>query len=83
MSLSLCSAALQLLHYKAAGWCVCKYCPHKNICPPHSVSDHSAAAQVLDLEAQMTVLVICLKQCVVGVRAKELERNTHIYIIAI
>lgn len=38
------SSALKLLHYEAAGWCVSKYCPHKNMCPPQSVSDHSAAA---------------------------------------
>lgn len=63
----LCSAALQLLHNKAAGWCVGEYCPHKNMCPPQRVSDHSAAAQVLDLKAQVTVPVIRLKQCVVCV----------------
>lgn len=49
------------------------------MCPPQSVSDYSAAAQVLDLEAQVMVPIICLKQRVVGVWAKELERDTHIY----
>lgn len=48
------------------------------MCPPQRVLDHSTAAQVLDLKAQVTVPVICLKQCVVGVRAEELERNKHI-----
>lgn len=72
------SAALQLLHDKAAGWCIGEYCPHKNVCPPQRVPDHSAAAQVLDLKAQVTVSVIRLKQCVVGVWAKELGMNTHL-----
>ena len=82
-SLNLCSAALKLLHNKAAGWRVGEYCPNKNVSPPQSVSDHSAAAQVLDLETQVAVPVIGLKQCVVGVRAKELEKNTHIYHVVI
>lgn len=37
--------------------------------------DHSAAAQVLDVKAQVTVPVVRLKQSVVGVRPKELRRN--------
>lgn len=74
-----CSAALQLFHDKAVGWCIGEYCPYKNMCPPQWVPDHSAAAQVLDLESQVTVSVVRLKQCVVGVWAKELRMNTHIY----
>lgn len=79
MSLTFCSAALQLLHDKTVWWCVSEYRPHENVCPPQRVSDHSAAAQVLNLKAQVPVPVVCLKQCVVGVRAKKLGRNKHIY----
>lgn len=43
--------------------------------PPQPVSDHPAAAQVLRLEAQMTVALVCLKQRVVGVWPKELEET--------
>lgn len=43
--------------------------------PPQRVSDHSAAAQVLSLEAKMTVALVRLKQCAVGVRPKELEET--------
>lgn len=46
--------------------------------PPQRVSDYSAAAQVLNLKTQVAVSVISLKQCVVGVHAEELERNTHL-----
>jgi len=72
-----CSAALQLLHNEAAGRCAGEYRPHKHMRPPESVSDYSAAPQVLDLEAQVAVPVIGLKQGVVGVRAEELGRSTH------
>lgn len=44
---------------------------------PQRVLDDSAAAEVLDVEAQVTVPVVRLKQRVVGVRPKELRRNTH------
>ena len=37
------------------------------MCPPQGVPDRSAAAEVLNLKAQLTVSVICLKQCVVCV----------------
>jgi hypothetical protein len=40
------------------------------------VSDHLAATQVLDLEAQVAVALVRLKECVVGVRAEELEGET-------
>lgn len=75
--LSFCSASLQLVHDKAAGWCVCEYCPHKGVCPPQRVSDHSATAEILYLKAQVTVPVICLEQCVTCVGAKELGRKRH------
>lgn len=74
-----CSDALQLFHDNAVGWRIGEYCPYKYVCPPQRVPDHSAAAQVLDLESQATVSVIRLEQCVVGVWAKELKMNTHIY----
>lgn len=77
--MSFSSVALQLLHDKTVWWCIGEYCPHKNMRPPQRVLDHSAAAQVLNLKAQVTVPVICLKQCVVGVRTKELGRNKNIY----
>lgn len=38
-------------HDKGAVWCIGEYCPHKNMCPPQLMSNHSAAAQVLNLEA--------------------------------
>lgn len=53
------------------------------MCPPQGVPDHSAAAKVLNLKAQLTVSVVCLKQCVVGVWAKELQMKTQTYHIVI
>lgn len=49
------------------------------MCPPQRVPDHSAAAQVINMKAQMMVPVVRLKQCVIGKGAKELEMNTDIY----
>lgn len=61
MSMCRCLAALQLVHDEAVCWCIGEYCPHKYMCPPQQVTDHFAAAKVLNLEAQVTVPVICLK----------------------
>lgn len=61
----------------AAGGCTGEEGPHKHVCPPPSVSNDSAAAQILDLKAQMTEALVCLEQRVVGVRAEELEGKTH------
>lgn len=66
---------LQISYGQGGWWGVGTYCPHKNPSSPQSVSDHSAAAQVLDLEAQVTVPVISLKQRVVGVRTKKLGKH--------
>ena len=66
---------LQLLHDKAMGRCAGENCPHKNMRPPQCMADDFAAAQVLDAEAQVTVPLVGLKQCVVGVRPKELEKK--------
>lgn len=59
----------------AIGRCVGQNCPHKNMCSPQGVADDFAAAQVLDAKAQVTVPLVGLKQCVVGVRPKELEER--------
>lgn len=40
---------------------------------PESVSDDFAAAQVFDLETQVSIPFVRLEQCVVSVRAKELQ----------
>lgn len=45
----------------AVGWSVGEYGTYEDMSPPHRVSDHSAAAQVLDVETQVTVPVVRLK----------------------
>lgn len=74
-----CSATLQLLHDRAGRWCTGEYCPHKNVCPPQRVSDHSATSQIFNLKSKVTVSLIRLKECVVGKWAKELVMNTRYY----
>lgn len=48
---------------------------HKDTCPPQAVPDDLAAAQVLDLEAQVTIALVGLKQRVVCVQAKVLSQK--------
>lgn len=72
------SAALQLLHDKAVGRRTGEYGSYKNMCSPQRMLYGSAAAQVFDLKAQVTVPVVCLKHCVVGKWTKELQGNTDI-----
>lgn len=67
--------AQQLLHDVAVRWRVGEYCSYKDVRVPQRMLDHSAAAQVLDVKAQVTVPVVRLKQSVVGVRPKELRRS--------
>lgn len=67
--------AQQFLHDVAVRWRVGEYCPYKDVRVPQRMLDHSAAAQVLDVKAQVTVPVVRLEQSVVGVRSKELRRS--------
>lgn len=69
-------SAQQFLHDVAVRWRTGEYCSYKDMRVPQRVLDHSAAAEVLDVKAQVTVPVVSLKQSVVGVRPKELWKNT-------
>ena len=70
------SVPVEHLHDWAVGRCVGENGPHEHVRAPQLVSDHLAAAQVLDLEAQFAVPLVRLKQRVVGVRAEELGVKT-------
>ena len=56
-------------------WSICEEAADKGACAPNRVSDHFAAAKVLNLEAQFAVALVCFKQWGVGVGSFELDRG--------
>lgn len=64
---------MQLLHDVAVGWRAGENGSHEHVRAPQRMTDHFTASEVLDLEAQVAVSLVCFEQRDVGVGAEELH----------